>query len=264
MTFVTSKIFWVFFSPGNALLLLLVAGAFLSVAHGETRRKAGRRICFAVALVFFLIGIFPVGSWVLAPLEDRFPPQTPEHVDGIILIGGDEKPHRSELRGQPVFLDSGRRYIAFAALARKYPDAQLVFSGGSPLVVPDSSIKDHEVAKQALASIGVPVDKMLFETESRNTHENAVNSFKLVHPSPDQTWLLVTSAFHMPRALATFRKAGWPVLPATSGYVTGESFSTHLEFDFSQHLQDLAWAAHEYYGLLEYRLMGYTNSLWPS
>jgi uncharacterized SAM-binding protein YcdF (DUF218 family) len=85
-----------------------------------------------------------------------------------------------------------------------------------------------------------------------------------VKPAPDQTWLLVTSAFHMPRAMACFRKAGWNVAPATIGYLTDGTFSTRLQFNLGEHLMEMAWAEHEYYGLLAYWLMGYTDSLWPN
>jgi uncharacterized SAM-binding protein YcdF (DUF218 family) len=264
MAFILSKVLWVFTSPGNLLVLILTVGAFLSVSLKENRRLVGRSICFYAALVLFFISVCPVGVWMLAPLENRVPPQYPDHVAGIILLGGDEKPDRSEARKQPVFLDSGRRYIMFAAMARRYPQAKLVFTGGSPLLTPlNATMKDADVAKQALMSIGVPVDRMLFEDKSRNTHENAMNSFDLVKPKPDETWLLVTSAFHMPRALATFRKAGWNVQPATTGYLTDGGLAAKLDFNLGEHVLQMAWATHEYYGLLAYRLMGYTDQLWP-
>ena len=264
MSFILSKLFWTFLSPSSCLTLLLVTGAFLGASHQEARRAVGRKICFIVALLFFFIGVLPVGAWSLVPLENRFPPQTPQHVDGIILLGGDEKPHSDTIPGRPVFLDSARRYIAFASMARQYPHAKLVFSGGSPKLQPNELMKDVYVAKQALSGLGVPVDKMIVDDLSRNTHENAVFSYNLVHPDPKETWLLVTSAFHMPRAMASFRKAGWNVVPATTGYLTDGTFPTHLQFELGEHLTELSWAWHEYYGLLAYWLMGYTDTLWPN
>jgi uncharacterized SAM-binding protein YcdF (DUF218 family) len=261
MSFILSKILWVFLSPGNLLVLLLVVGAFLGVSHSETRRRAGHIISFVVALLFFIIAIFPVGTWFMLPLENKYPPNIPDHVAGIILLGGDERPH-AEIPGRPVYLDSARRYIEFATLARKYPQAKLAFSGGTPLLQANADMS--EVAKQALAGLGVPVDKMVFEYGSRNTRENAVLSYNLIHPPADQKWVLVTSAYHMPRAIATFRKAGWNIYPATTGYLTDGVFSPHLDFNVSDHLIAMAWAVHEYYGLLDYWLMGYTDKLWPN
>lgn len=262
MSFIASKLLWVFTSPGNFFVLLLVAGAFLNLSHVENRRKAGATICFVVAIILFLIGMLPTGTWMLTPLENKYPPQMPQQVAGIVLIGGDEKAQRSEIRGQPVYLDSGRRYITFATLARHYPQAKLVFAGGSPLVRPNSPLKEAQIVKEVLSGMGVPVEHMQFEDASRNTRENAVNAYNLVHPKADEKWLLVTSAYHMPRALATFRKAGWNIEPATTGYITDGRYTLQINFDFSQHLADIVCATHEYIGLLAYWIMGYTDSPW--
>ena len=264
MGFILSKLFWVLLSPGNLLVLVLVAGAFMASSHGEASRKAGRRICFAVALLLFLISILPVGAWLLAPLENRFPEQNPAQVTGIVLLGGDEKPTGGDVSGRLIYLDSARRYITFVSLARRYPNARLVYSGGTSGFAVRAGSKQADVAKQALESMGVPVGRMLFEDMSRNTRENAVFAYNLVRPKPDETWLLVTSAYHMPRAVATFRKVGWNVTAAPAGYLTDGTFSQRLQFNIGEHLMEMAWAVHEYCGLLAYRLMGYTDSLWPS
>jgi len=264
MGFVLSKLFWVFMSPGNCLTLLLVIAAFMGLSHREACRNVGRRACFGIALTFFLIGILPVGEWALLPLENLYPAETPREVAGIILLGGDEKAVDGVSKDRPIYLDSGRRYIEFASLVRRYPDAALVYAGGNPELTPHTTMRDGDIAKHALAELGVPVEKMLSENTSRNTHENAVMSYKLVHPEKSQTWLLVTSAYHMPRALLTFQKVGWNVLPAPAGYLTTGQFSGHLQFNLGEHLLEMGWAFHEYYGLLAYRLMGYTDHLWPN
>src|ERR1700722_10068115 len=250
MEFIISKLFWVFFMPGNFFVLLLLLGAFLAVSHNKGRRQAGRRLCFCVALLLFLIAIFPVGSWGALPLENRFPPEVPAHVDGIIILGGDEQTLISEKRSQPDFMDSGRRYIMFAALARKYPNAKLIFTGGTGMIAPEAKVTQSEVAKEALADAGVPIDHMLFEDRSHNTHENAVMTAALVHPTPQQNWLLVTSALHMPRAMLCFRKAGWNVYPAPAGYFTDGQFSSRLRFDLTDHLNTMTYGVREYYGLI--------------
>ena len=104
-------------------------------------------------------------------------------------------------------------------------------------MAPAAKLTDAEVAKEALADVGVPVDRMIFEDKSRNTHENAINAAALVHPKPQEKWLLVTSAFHMPRSIASFRKAGWNVYPAPTDYMTsGKLYRGSCNFDFSEHL----------------------------
>ena len=102
-----SKIIWVFLAPGNLLVLALLAGAFLSLSHKKASQHLGRWLCFDIALVLFFIGIFPVGDWMLLPLENRVHAAIPPHVDGIIMIGGDEDPHATAMRNQAVFLNPG-------------------------------------------------------------------------------------------------------------------------------------------------------------
>ncbi len=264
MIFALSKILWMFMAPGNFLVLLLLTGVFLATAAREDLQAIGKRLCFDVAFLFFLIAIFPVGNWMLLPLENRFPPAKPDHVDGIIVIGGDENPELTEARGQPGVRVSADYYLAFAALAHQYPQAKLVFSGGSNRLRQETAdVNEAGVAREAFATLGLPLDRIAFEEKSRNTHENAVDAAALVHPKPGEKWLLVTSAFHMPRAIASFRKAGWDIYAAPADYRTSGQYASELNFNFVQHLADMTMAVHEYYGLIAYRLLGYTNTLWP-
>jgi len=261
--FALSKIFWTICSPGNLLALLLLWGGFMAVSPFSGRQEFGRRLCFFMALVIFAVAILPIGDWLLMPLENRFPPAIPDQVDGIVIIGGDENPRISDQRGEPVAYISAMRYLVFAKLARDYPKAQLVFSGGPGVIEPYNRMKDGEVAKQALESIGVPVSRMIFETRSRNTYENAVFSADMVHPSKNQKWLLVTNAWHMPRAIACFRKAGWDIYPMPAGYLSGTEKFPPLQFSLEDDLLKVTFAVHEYYGLLEYWLKGYIKKPWP-
>jgi len=264
MAFILSKILWMFTAPGNLLVLLLLAFAFLSMARNERWQLAGRRLCFDIAFLMFFIAIFPIGDWLLRPLENRFPPVTPDHVEGIIIIGSDENAVLSEARGQPIVRGSAGEYLVFATLARQYPQAKLVYAGGTGLLGPVSSkLSNADVAKQALTGFGIPLDRMVFESQSRNTHENAVDAAALVHPKPQEKWLLVTSAFHMPRSIASFRKEGWNVYAAPANYYTTGKLNSDLNFNFSGHIGEVTAATHEYYGLLSYWLMGYINSPWP-
>jgi uncharacterized SAM-binding protein YcdF (DUF218 family) len=264
MTFILSKILWMFAAPGNLLVLLLLASAFLALAKRESWQNAGRRLCFDIAFVLFFIAIFPVGEWMMRPLENQFPPAHPDHVDGIIVIGSGENPVLSEARDQPTVHQSAADYLAFAALARQYPDAKLVYAGGSSVLLPtNGKLTNADVARQALAEAGIDVSKVTFENKSRNTYENATEAAALAHPDPHQKWLLVTDAFHMPRAMGCFRKAGWNVGAAPANYRTDGKLDTELHFDLAGHLNMVTIAAHEYYGLVSYWLLGYIDSPWP-
>ena len=124
-------------------------------------------------------------------------------------------------------------------------------------------MKDFEVARQILTQLGVPTDLMIFETKSRNTYENAIFSAQLAHPEKTQNWLLVTSAYHMPRSIGCFRKAGWNVSAAPAGYFTTGSFRKISAFDSAQQIYFLTLALHEYAGLISYWMLGRIDVLWP-
>ncbi len=263
MSFVLSKILWGLANPANAFTLLLLCGAFASVARGEWWRRAGRRLCFALALMLFLIAVLPVGHWLLLPLEDRFPPVLPDHVDGIVLLGGDENPALTEERQQPVVEISARRYVKFVELAHAYPAAKLAFVGGSNAINPSDAVTPAQIAKTTLTGFGIPDERVVYEDKSRNTYENAVFATNLIKPQPGENWLLVTSANHMPRAMGCFRKAGWRVFPAPTDYRSAAHYGTRISFDLLAHANQISVALHEYTGLVAYRLMGRIERVWP-
>ena len=113
-----------------------------------------------------------------------------------------------------------------------------------------------------LAEIGVNGDRILYERQSRNTYENATRALELIQPKPGETWILVTQAISMPRAVGVFRKAGWDVIPYPAGYLTGGR-SGGLSLDLLGGLRLASIAIHEWAGLLAYRVMGYTDALFP-
>ncbi|MGB9152887.1 MAG: YdcF family protein [Alphaproteobacteria bacterium] len=264
MAFFLSKFLWVLVSPSGLLMLALTSGALLNFSHRPRLAKTGRGLCLFVALCLIAIALLPVGDWALTPLENRFAFNPPEQVDGIIVIGGDEKTAVTEARGMPTALDSMRRYEMVLDMSRRYPDAKLVFSGGSADVYPHGETLDSEIAREIMNDIGVPTDKMIFEKTSRNTYENAVFSADIVRPEPSQKWLLVTSAWHMTRAMGCFRKAGWNVYAAPTGYFTTGKYTWHTRLGFVEQMYSLTFAMHEYMGLAAYWLMGRTSSLWPN
>jgi uncharacterized SAM-binding protein YcdF (DUF218 family) len=262
MAFFLSKVLWAFLSPGCLLALMLAGGLALEAASRAAWKKTGRILCVSATFCLAAIAILPVGDWALTPLENRFAFDPPDRVDGIVVLGGDEETEISEGRGQPVALDSMRRYVMLKDMERRYPDAKLVFSGGFAMRHPDGHIPPSDIADLIMTDIGVPTNRMIFEKNSRNTYENAVFSANLVHPNASQKWLLVTSAWHMPRAMGCFRQAGWNVFAAPTGYFTPGTYQL-VPVRFEKQIRNLTLAAHEYVGLLSYWLMGRTSELWP-
>ena len=154
------------------------------------------------------------------------------------------------------------RVTVFVELAKRYPDAKLVFTGGSGLLL-DQIHREADYTAVLLENLGVPPSRVMYERESRNTYENARNTVVLAQPQPGEVWLLVTSAFHMPRAVGAFRHAGWPVTAYPVNYITGPSDSWRPGFNFASGLGQTSAAVREWTGLLIYRWTGRTDALFP-
>lgn len=258
--FVAMKIVEVVVAPLNLLAVLVLASA---VVTWWRRPRLGRALLTAAAVLMVGIAVPPWPQWLLRPLEDRFPAPAalPEQVDGIVVLGGAIDPLLSAERGQPVLNGSAERMTAMAHLARRFPLARVVFTGGSGSVT-RQDLKEAPVARALLQSLGIDGPRILYEEQSRNTWENAVYSRTMVEPRPGETWLLVTSAAHMPRAVGAFRAAGWTVAPYPVDYVTGLSRGG-WGFEVSGNVGALGGGLREWAGLAYYRLRGWSDSWYP-
>jgi uncharacterized SAM-binding protein YcdF (DUF218 family) len=255
------KVLWIVFNPANVLTGLLVLGALLLF----TRWKRTGRFCVVLAALSALaVAYAPVAEWAMRPLETRFrqPETLPTNVAGIVVLGGAIDTRQTNRFGQPALNGRAERIAAFVDLARRYPSAKLVYSGGSGLIQ-DESKSEAEVARPMLVSMGVAEQRLILETKSRDTHENAAFTRDLVKPAPGEVWILVTSASHMPRAVGTFRKAGWAVLPYPVDFrhlgEGDEAFGRNL----GRGLYLLQAALRDWLSLAHYRLSGRTDSLLP-
>ncbi len=199
------------------------------------------------------------------PLENRFPRAEPLDgpIDGIIMLGGAVNPPITADRGDPSVNDAAERVLAFADLVRRHPGARAVFTGGSGRLLAQDLKEDGSI-RAALLQAGIPEGRVIYETDSRNTWENAVFSRDLVSPRPGERWLLVTSAMHMPRSVGIFRKIGWEVVPYPVDYRTRHDARPYARFELDRNLPTLDDAVREWIGLLSYRLMGRTDDLFPA
>ncbi len=267
MSFIVSKIAWFFLQPSNAIVLAML----FSVLAARRRWRGGRSLLLMTTATLAIITILPVGQWLLLPLETRLssPKVLPKAIDGAIVLGGGfdgrvaKLPDRVELSG------AGDRVTALIALGKRYPDAKLVYSGGSGALL-GNRVPGASLAKAFYQQQGFDPKNVLFENTSKNTWENALNSRDLVRPSPDETWLLVTSASHMPRAIGVFRQLDWDVVPFPVDYrvpkVEEEGPLSDIDFrlNAAARLVELDLAAKEWIGLFAYWLMGRTTSLVPT
>lgn len=259
--FVLSKVFWLIVDPANLILFALIAGVILIYTPW---RRAGRRILVATTAVLVVLSLFPAGRYILEPLENRFPadPPLPGHVDGIVVLGGTLNPFITAARGQPALSSGAERITEFMQLAQHYPNAKLVFTGGSGSVL-YPEMKESVVAKKFFDRMGFGNGRILYESDSRNTHENAVFTRELVKPAPGETWILVTSAAHMPRSVGCFRRAGWSVVPFPVDFETEGTGEFEIKFSALSGLGNLNKALREWIGLVAYRILDRTDALFP-
>ena len=255
--FIVGKLLTVLVLPTALMVECALLGLLLA------RWPAGRALLAAAIAAQAACLALPVEAWAIRPLEDRFPQVTdyPDRVDGIVVLGGAIDDLTSRDRDTPTLNSAANRMTTFVALARRYPDARLVFTGGSGDIEQGVS-NEAEFARILFDQLGLPPGRVAFESASRTTRENATATAALVNPRPGERWVLVTSASHMPRAVGTFRHAGWPVLPWPVGYQSRDHVAAHPQ-SLGHRLAVLDWAAHEWIGLLAYRLRGWTDAVFP-
>ena len=256
--FVVGKVLTILLLPTALLVECAVLGLLLA------RWRVGRALLAAAIAAQAACLALPVDAWAIRPLEDRFPQVTmyPGRVDGIVVLGGAIDDLTSLDRGTPTLNSAANRMTTFVELARRYPQARLVFTGGSGALEQGVS-KEADHARVLFGRLGLPPERVLFEDASRTTRENALDTAGLVDPRPGERWVLVTSASHMPRAVGVFRKVGWTVLPWPVGYQSRDHVAARAQ-SLGHKLSVLDWAAHEWIGLVAYRLRGWTDSVFPS
>jgi len=263
MFFVASKLFWIAAEPVTFFLLAGVLGVFL----GFSRFARAGRVLMAGAILALAIGLLtPVGALILRPLEDRFPPP-PDNMpepSGIIVLGGVVDTARSQARGQVNLNSDAARMTTALELARRYPAARLVFTGGSGELLGQGPAEAIG-ARDFWLSLGVPEERITLEDKSRNTWENALFTRNLVHPKPGEIWLLVTSAWHTPRSVGIFRRIGFAVVPYPVAYRTFGDSRDLLSFtSMGERVIMLDSGVREWVGLLAYWLAGKSEALFPA
>lgn len=242
---------WAVAQPSHLILYTALIGVVLWRSRIAALCRKG-----SIAMLL-LFGFLPTAWLITRPLEQRFGfPVDLHRVDGIIVLAGAERGRLSAFYGEPQLNRHADRLTTFLMLAERFPNARLLHSGSA-------GPQDNQsvVARAVLLGAGLDPNRVQFEDRSRDTCESAVVSRDLLHPGPSSRWLLVTSAMHMPRAVACFRAAGWSITPYPADFVTTpEPFHSGLV----ENLADFDAAAHEWLGLLYYRVRGSTKELFPA
>ena len=262
MFFALSKLLVFFTQPSNLLVLLGLVGLALTCTRFA---RAGWRLAVASLVLIGSAGFLPLGKALSIPLENRFARWDPAGAPpaGIVVLGGAINANKLTTRGEVGINEAAERVIAVPMLAKQYPAARIIYSGGDAgLFVRRGS--EADVVADLFESLGVPATRLTLEGRSRNTVENAIYSKALARPKPGERWLLVTSALHMPRAIGTFRRAGFAVEAYPVDYQTN-GWGDLLEVfgSASGGLARTDNALHEWIGLIAYRITGKTSELVP-
>ena len=252
--FIASKLLSFAIEPLFWVLVFLLSGLMLL----HRRPRLGRRLSW-LALIVLMVSCWTAGPEVfLRELETRYPPAStvdPRQFTGIVVLGGGLSRADLWIEHDRIALnDQANRMTEAVALMRQYPHLRLLFTGGSGSVLADD-LSEAQRARIFFDAMGVDKSRVTYESQSRNTYENALFSATVDGVDNKKPWLLLTSAFHMPRAMGVFARTGWNTTPWPVDYRTTAHESW---FEFSLHAGPSVWTLtlHEWLGLLAYRLMG--------
>ena len=265
MFFAASKIFWSLIQPLNALCLIALLG-FLIRLRGKWEHTGQALMNFALGAIL-IFGILPVGPLLMTYLERQYPaPESlPAKIDGIIVLGGAFEASAGAKSGQIVANDQIDRMFCFVDLAKKYPGAKLVFSGGPGDILNPSAMEGND-ARRFFALTGLDKNKIIFEENSRNTFENVLHTMEMVDPKSSETWVVTTSAYHMPRTMGIFAQFRWPVTPYQCDPRTDGDYKTVLKTlpSVTGNFSKLNYALKELIGNAVYYFTGKSAYLIPA
>ncbi len=259
--FVLSKLAWIVLSPMNILMLLVILATVLVFVRKASMAKW---LLLPVSLFSVSLLFYPVGDLLIHPLEARFakPISLPADIDGIIILGGGEDLTQSVNWGTVELGSAGDRYISAAILARRYKAVPVIFSGGSGLLGYQRSGSEAHIAKQLLAAVGIDDSRLVLEAEARNTAENFL-LLKLLLPKTTGTYLLVTSAYHMPRSVGIARQQQINIIPYPVDYRSNVPMFWRTGFSVFGQMSLLETAWREWIGLTVYYWTGKTDAWLP-
>ena len=255
--FIASKLLSFLVQPLAWVALLMV----LAMAWMTRRPRAARRSLLVALVLGLLVGWLPLADALLRPLENRNPApadvaagQLKGYVGVVVLGGAIEPAYIWRAHGQVALNGAAERMTVPVALLQQQPHLRLIFTGGDGELW-TQGMSEAALAEKFFTGMGVVADRVQYEDKSRTTFENAVFSAALPNVDKTQRWLLLTSAWHMPRSLAAFRAAGWNVTPYPVDYRTGDSTPWSA---YSVARGALRWQMllHEYVGWLAYAVAG--------
>jgi uncharacterized SAM-binding protein YcdF (DUF218 family) len=218
--------------------LLVIAFAVLGLL---TKRKLAKLIAFSFALFVYLLSIEPVKDVLYKPLEEAYPVPSKPEGDAIVILGGGA--YNTGILKE----DSTKRLLTGFVL-HKQTDLPIILSGGASIGV----LPEAEVMKGLLLTLGVDKGKIYTDVNSRNTEENAQEVKKLCERMGCRRVVLVTSAYHMRRAVLSFQKAGLEVVPYPTDFKRDMKYNLYSLLPKMGVFADSYKALREYLGLVWY------------
>ena len=256
----SSDLLWALLRPSNLLLVTLLLGFLL----GFRWRVAARRLVGLALIGLVLPAALPVTDLLAVPLETRLfaPNPLPEEVEGIIVLGGAVDWSVSQAWGQLNTNSTGERMIAAGTLIERYPEAQLVLTGLYRNLIREE-FNAERTGKTLFGGPRFADYDIRFYPQPRSTYEEALYATERLEPQPGETWLLVTSAWHMPRAYLTFQAQGWTPVPYPVDYQSQGRIELDPTFDVVGRLYEFDKMAREWVALFVYNRLGRTETLLP-
>ena len=264
MFFYLSKIIGFFLLPSH----ILVGMSGLGILLLWTRWQTAARLYISTGVAgLLIIGFSPLGNILILPLEERFPNEIPagtKSFAGIIVLGGGTSSNLSFHRQQALTNEAGERILGAAELVRRFPNIPVIYSGGSNALWDEKNSEARIVEEFILPVVKIDPNIVRFEIRAKNTYENAIEVKKMIQEPASDPWLLVTSAYHMPRSVGVFRKAGHNVVPWSTDFRTRGTSDRYRPFaKFSEGVKRVDTAMREWIGLLAYYITGKTSTLFP-
>lgn len=263
MFFVLSKTLGLMVLPANFLIGMGLVGVVLLATRFAS---LGRKFLIGSVVLLAILGYSPIGIWLMYSLESRFPAWDASRgaPEGIVVLGGAIDPDLSAAHGVPVLGGGMDRVIIAAGLARRYPNLRILYSGGNPNLIADAAAKEADYALAVFETLGISRDRVLIERLSRNTQENAAFARAMISPKPGERWLLITSAFHMPRSVGVFRKAEFLIEPFPVDWrIGGRSQLFQFAPSALEGLGRVDTGVREWIGLAAYWATGKTSEFFP-
>lgn len=253
--FIAAKLL-AFLTQPLAWVALLMLAAVLLVRR---RAKISQRLGASAIALLLVLGWEPLPDALLRRLEAQYPALSPsadwQAYAGVVVLGGAlDSGYVWTHPDQSALNEAAERMTEVLPLLRRQPALRVLFTGGEGELF-GGNLSEARRAERFFTAQGIPAQQLLYESASRTTFENALLSKTVPGVNPAQPWLLMTSAWHMPRAMATFRKTGWNVTAYPVDFRAGQQ-TPWTQYSMDQGARKWKLALHEGLGLLAYRMSG--------